>query len=129
MSALRQAHTMNLIYAQVVGVYPEDGAPMGKVNHWGVIRAVPLHLVPETRPGDTVLVCDGVAIAKVNNQAEQPIVTDERQSVAQASPPASSGGVPLPGCSIAAGGTPAALAGRDACATVKGAKDVSGSPR
>ena len=60
---------MNLIYARVVELYPEEGEPMGKVSVWGVQRAVPLHLVPEARPGDTVLVCDGVAIGKVDEEA------------------------------------------------------------
>ncbi len=59
---------MNLIYAEVVEVYSDEGAPMGKVSVWGVCRAVPLRLVPEARPGDTVLVCDGVAIGKVQEE-------------------------------------------------------------
>jgi hydrogenase maturation factor len=95
---------MNLIYAQVVEVYPEAGEPMGKVNVWGVLRAVPLRLVPEARPGDTVLVCDGVAIGKVNGGFEEAY-------------------------SVSPGVTPGALAGGDACAALKGAKDVSGSTR
>ena len=65
---------MNLIYAQVVELYSEEGNPMGKVSVWGVCRAVPLHLVPEARPGDTVLVCDGVAIGRVNGEFEEPIM-------------------------------------------------------
>jgi hydrogenase maturation factor len=63
---------MNLIYAQVVEVYSEDDALMGKVTHWGVSRDVPLRLVPDARPGDTVLLCDGVAIGKVGDTIKQP---------------------------------------------------------
>jgi hydrogenase maturation factor len=95
---------MNLVYARVVEIYAEDGEQMGKVNVWGVLRAVPLRLVPEARPGDTVLVCDGVAIGKVNGRFEEPY-------------------------SVLPGVTPGALAGEDACTTLKGARDVSGSTR
>ncbi len=63
---------MNLIYAHVMEIYAVEGASMGKVSFWGVSRAVSLQLVPEARPGDTVLVCDGVAIAKVNHELPQP---------------------------------------------------------
>jgi hydrogenase maturation factor len=62
---------MNLLYAQVVSVGSEDGAPAGKVSVWGVMKTVPFHLVPEARPGDTVLLCDGVAIGKVSAELEQ----------------------------------------------------------
>src|ERR1035437_5056920 len=42
----------------------------------------------------------------------------ECQSVAQASAPASSGGVPPPAPETSPGGTPGSLAGADACATL-----------
>jgi hydrogenase maturation factor len=109
---------MNLIYAQVVERYSADGALMGKVSHWGVIRAVPLHLVPEAQPGDTVLVCDGVAIGKVNDEV-----------VAQASSPASMPGVPLGRTNYPGSETLPEPAGEDACATLKGVTHVSGSSR
>jgi hydrogenase maturation factor len=109
---------MNLIYAQVVELSSEDSALMGKVSHWGVIRAVPLHLVPEAQPGDTVLVCDGVAIGKVNNEI-----------VAQASSPASKPGVPPGQTNYPGSETLPEPAGADACATLKGVIHVSGSSR
>jgi hydrogenase maturation factor len=109
---------MNLIYAQVVELYSEDKALMGKVSHWGVLRAVPLHLVPEAQPGDTVLVCDGVAIGKVNNEV-----------VAQASAPASMPGVPPGRTNYPGSETLPEPAGEDACATLKGVIHVSGSSR
>ena len=118
MSARRYTHTMNLIYAQVVELYSEDSAPMGKVSVWGVTRAVPLHLVPEAQPGDTVLVCDGVAIGKVNDEI-----------VAQASSPASMPGVPPGQTNHPGSETLPEPAGEDACATLKGAQNVSGSSR
>ncbi len=62
---------MNLIYAEVVAVYSERGARSGKVRVRGALSTVPLHLVPEAQPGDTVLICDGVAIGKVHEESEQ----------------------------------------------------------
>ncbi len=57
---------MNLVYAEVVAVHGEHGARLGKVRVRGALSTVPLHLVPEVQPGDTVLVCDGVAIGRVS---------------------------------------------------------------
>lgn len=56
---------MNLIYGQIVGVFSEDGLAMGRVRVGGALTNVPLDLVAEARPGDVVLVCDGVAIGRV----------------------------------------------------------------
>jgi hydrogenase maturation factor len=58
---------MNLIYAEVVEIYSEHGARLGKVRVRGALSTVPLHLVTEAQPGDTVLVCDGVAIGRVSD--------------------------------------------------------------
>jgi hypothetical protein len=57
---------MTLLYAEVVGVCSEHGARMGKIRVRGALSIVPLHLVPAAQPGDTVLVCDGVAIGRVS---------------------------------------------------------------
>ena len=62
---------MNLVYAEVVSVSNEHGTRMGKVRVRGALSVVPLYAVPEAQPGDTVLVCDGVAIGKVNQQSQQ----------------------------------------------------------
>jgi hydrogenase maturation factor len=109
---------MNLIYARVVEIYPEEGEPMGKVSVWGVLRAARLNLVPEARPGDTVLVCDGVAIGMVDGESNEPYEAGKEQGMGQAPKAVMLGSVP-----------PDSLAGGDACATLKGATDVSGSSR
>ena len=62
---------MNLLYAKVVSVGSEDGAPAGRVSVSGVMKTVPFRLVPDVQPGDTVLICDGVAIGKVDERLEQ----------------------------------------------------------
>ena len=59
---------MNLVYAEVVTVDGQNEARTGKVRVRGALSTVPLHLVPEARPGDTVLVCDGVAIGRVSER-------------------------------------------------------------
>jgi hydrogenase maturation factor len=62
---------MNLVYAEVASVCSANGARLGKVRVRGALSTVPLHLVPEAQPGDTVLICDGVAIGKVHEESEQ----------------------------------------------------------
>ncbi len=62
---------MNLVYAEVVSVRSEGGTRLGKVRVRGALSSVPLDLVADAQPGDTILVCDGVALAKVNEQSEQ----------------------------------------------------------
>ena len=120
---------MNLIYAQVVEVYAEEGERMGKVSVWGVCRAVPLQLVPEALPGDTVLICDGVAIGKVNGGYSERYMAGEQMGMAQAASLADPGSVPLSDRLVTPGVTSGTLAGADARATLKGAIDVSGSSR
>lgn len=58
---------MNLLYAQVVEVTEEEGMRFGKIRLGGALKKVPLELLTNPQPGDTVLVCDGVAISKVEN--------------------------------------------------------------
>ncbi len=68
---------MNLLYARVLSVGPEDGTPIGRVSISGVMKTVPFHLVPEARPGDTVLLCDGVLIGKVDEGPEQDSIRED----------------------------------------------------
>jgi hydrogenase maturation factor len=70
---------MNLIYAEVVTIRSEHGARMGKVRVRGALSTVPLHLVPEAQPGDTILVCDGVAIGRVESGTGVPPVQPGRR--------------------------------------------------
>lgn len=56
---------MNLLYAEIVEVFLEDGLRMGRVRVGGASKKVPLELLTDAEPGDTVLLCGGVAISKV----------------------------------------------------------------
>jgi hydrogenase maturation factor len=56
---------MNLLYGEIVEMFPEDGMLAGKIRIGGVLRKVALDLLVEPQAGDQVLICDGVAIARV----------------------------------------------------------------
>jgi len=56
---------MNLLYGRIVEVFAEDGTLAGKILVRGAIKKVSLDLLVEPQIGDRVLVCDGVAISKV----------------------------------------------------------------
>lgn len=56
---------MNLVYAEIVDVFVEDGMRMGRIRVGGAVKKVPLDLLTDANGGDTVLLCDGVAISKV----------------------------------------------------------------
>ena len=56
---------MNLLYGELIEVFSEDGMRFGKVRVTGAIQKVPLELLTDVEPGDTILVCDGVGISKV----------------------------------------------------------------
>jgi hydrogenase maturation factor len=61
---------MNLIYAEVVEIFTEDGMRMGRLKVGGAIKKVPLELLTDAERGDTVLLCDGVAISKVREMTK-----------------------------------------------------------
>ena len=61
---------MNLLYGQIIDVFPENGFCMGRVRISGAQRKVALDLVTEPQRGDTVLLCDGIAIGKVQEATE-----------------------------------------------------------
>ena len=56
---------MNLLYGKVVELFPDDGMQMGLIRVGGALKKVPLDLLTNVEPGDTILVCDGVGISKV----------------------------------------------------------------
>lgn len=56
---------MNLIYAEMIKVFFENGMRFGKIRIGGAMKNVSLELVTNATPGDTVLMCDGVALSKV----------------------------------------------------------------
>ncbi len=57
---------MNLVYGEVVEVFSEDGMKVGKVRVGGALKKIPLELLTDVARGDRVLICDGVAISKVD---------------------------------------------------------------
>jgi hydrogenase maturation factor len=61
---------MNLIYGEVVELFTDGDVRMGKVRLGGAMKKVCLDLLTEVRSGDTVLVCDGVALTKLNDGSE-----------------------------------------------------------
>ena len=58
---------MTLIYGEIVDLTTEGGIKVGRVRVAGALKKVPLDLLTNPRCGDKVLVCDGVAISKVND--------------------------------------------------------------
>ena len=65
---------MNLLYGQIVDLAAEDGILTGRVRVGGALKKISLDLVAEPLPGDTVLVCEGVALGKVEPDKEPPHV-------------------------------------------------------
>jgi hydrogenase maturation factor len=59
---------MNLLYRQIVEAFPEDGMFVGKIWVGGAMKEVFLALLIEPQIGDRILICDGVAISKVEPQ-------------------------------------------------------------
>lgn len=62
---------MNLVYGEIAEVFLQDGMRIGKVRVSGAIKNVPLELLTDIQPGDRVLVCDGVAIGKVDSSTKR----------------------------------------------------------
>jgi hydrogenase maturation factor len=60
---------VNLIYAEIVDVFAESGMRMGKIRIGGAMKNVALELITNVQRGDVVLLCDGVAISKVQEEA------------------------------------------------------------
>jgi hydrogenase maturation factor len=56
---------MNLMYADLREVFSKEGMRMGKICIGGALKNVPLDLIADAQRGDRLLVCEGVAIARV----------------------------------------------------------------
>ncbi|MDP9291127.1 MAG: HypC/HybG/HupF family hydrogenase formation chaperone [Verrucomicrobiota bacterium] len=56
---------MNLVYGEIVELFVEDAMRFGKIRIGGAFKNVSLELLADAERGDTVLMCDGVAISKV----------------------------------------------------------------
>ena len=59
---------MNLLYGEIVSMFLEDEMRIGKVRVHGTLKNVLLDLITAAEIGDFVLLCDGVAIAKVDKK-------------------------------------------------------------
>jgi hydrogenase maturation factor len=59
---------MNLLYGRIVETFPEDGMLAGKIRVGGALKKVSLDLLVEPQIGDRVLICDGIAISKVEDK-------------------------------------------------------------
>ena len=64
---------MNLIYGEIIALTLEDEVRVGKIRVGGAIKNVLLDLVSSPEIGETVLLCDGVAIAKVDKKSKTEI--------------------------------------------------------
>ena len=69
---------MNLIYAEVVGLNERDPMKMARIKIGGAIKEVSIGLLTGVRIGDRVLLCDGVAIARVDEQTSDHVSGDSR---------------------------------------------------
>jgi hydrogenase maturation factor len=56
---------MNLVYGELVEILEEDRMRVAKIRIGGVLKKIPLALLTDAKAGDRVLICDGVAISKV----------------------------------------------------------------
>lgn len=63
---------MNLVYGIVVEVFRQDGLRWGRVRVGGAYKTIALDLLADADSGDEVLLCDGIAIGKVREDAESP---------------------------------------------------------
>jgi hydrogenase maturation factor len=64
---------MNLIYGEIIALTLEDEVRVGKIRVGGATKNVLLDLVSSPEIGEIVLLCDGVAIAKVDKQNKEEI--------------------------------------------------------
>ena len=58
---------MNLAYGVIAEIRAEHGRRLGKVRFRGAAKIISLDLLTDPAPGDKVLVCEGVALAKVED--------------------------------------------------------------
>ena len=58
---------MNLVYGEIAEIFSADGQRLGKVRVGGAAKIISLDLLTDPQPGDKVLVCEGVALGKVED--------------------------------------------------------------
>jgi hydrogenase maturation factor len=59
---------VNLVFGEVVKLYDERGIRMGKIRVRGAIKEAAFDLLEEICPGDIVLLCDGIAVCKLETE-------------------------------------------------------------
>jgi hydrogenase maturation factor len=64
---------VNLLYGNIVEVFPGPESLLGKVRVSGASQIISLDLLTDPAPGDKVLVCEGVALAKVDETTPEEI--------------------------------------------------------
>ena len=69
---------MNLIYGEVVSLNERDPMKMARIKIAGAIKEVSIGLLTGVRIDDMVLLCDGVAIARVDEQTSDYVSGDSR---------------------------------------------------
>ncbi len=57
---------MNLLYGEIVDVLPGPEPRSGKIRVRGAVKIISVYLLTDPRPGDRVLICEGVAIGKID---------------------------------------------------------------
>jgi hydrogenase maturation factor len=66
---------VNLVFGQIVSIFVEDGMRLGKVRVGGAIKNASLELLTDAECGAQVLLCDGVAISRVQPETESSYVS------------------------------------------------------
>ena len=61
---------MNLVYGEIVAISVEGDMRIGKIRVGGAIKKAFLDVVTAAEIGDSILLCDGVAIAMVEKNRE-----------------------------------------------------------
>jgi hydrogenase maturation factor len=69
---------MKLIYGEVVGLNERDPMKMARIKISGAITEASIGLLTGVRIGDRVLLCDGVAIARVDEGTSDNVSGDSR---------------------------------------------------
>jgi hydrogenase maturation factor len=60
---------VNLVCGEIAEIRSEHGQCLGKVRVGGAAKIISLDLLTDPAPGDKVLVCEGIAIGKVEKPA------------------------------------------------------------
>jgi hydrogenase maturation factor len=58
---------VNLLYGEIVDVSPGPEPRSGRIRVGGAVKIISVDLLTDPAPGDKVLVCEGVAIGKIDD--------------------------------------------------------------